>query len=583
MANPREQEFDSDRIDQSGGGDDFEDSYSHFEPAEVGMLARCFCIPLVSIRVGKINKQGTTLCPTASRGNLSLSVLPTSDLRLSFIGDDGNTERLFTLSSKAQNSAVAVDEIPADSSGRSFVIKIPDDRHFYFWCSEKSKLLGMELIAKMKDILKRKPSVAELTGISKSRLDCFATQLRAHLLGGSSSKTTIDLSDTSSTSKSFRSRHIGAQAGKASSYQGSLSPRSSSFKEGVPRSLSTLRNATREKLRRRGESHLSAVDNFMVALPHNNEASSSNKPENDKLPEVGGCSLAPSDFLESLGKLTAPVAVSQISVLPSGSSSLFSPYYCWCPPGLSSVSSQFPTSSVESPLLPPLSSLLSAARSSSFIPPTPPLSFGELPSLDFPALLPEPLVRLPMPSSQQIPTFTPLMCDPIVHIPVIDVCSSGQGYLVSAGPTISTTIPPLHASIVNPLIPGTDSVVDKGARETLRLLISGSSQANPQLLDVLPAVLASTDEKKGILASGSRSLYTGTNDVNAIASGIATMGLVSLSGNLVGDVVASVGGCNDNFYSLSDHLDAQQEGFSALDESRVDGKGLYSNEDEGGK
>ncbi|KAJ6325141.1 hypothetical protein OIU76_012260, partial [Salix suchowensis] len=36
----------------------------HFEPSEVGMLARCFCIPLVSIRVGKINKQGTQLCPT---------------------------------------------------------------------------------------------------------------------------------------------------------------------------------------------------------------------------------------------------------------------------------------------------------------------------------------------------------------------------------------------------------------------------------------------------------------------------------------------------------------------------------------
>lgn len=39
----------------------------HFEPAEVGMLARCFCIPLVSIRVGKINKQGTLMCPTAIR------------------------------------------------------------------------------------------------------------------------------------------------------------------------------------------------------------------------------------------------------------------------------------------------------------------------------------------------------------------------------------------------------------------------------------------------------------------------------------------------------------------------------------
>ncbi|KAE9596180.1 hypothetical protein Lalb_Chr17g0346611 [Lupinus albus] len=39
----------------------------HFEPSEVGMLARCFCVPLVSIRVGKINNDGTRLCPTANR------------------------------------------------------------------------------------------------------------------------------------------------------------------------------------------------------------------------------------------------------------------------------------------------------------------------------------------------------------------------------------------------------------------------------------------------------------------------------------------------------------------------------------
>lgn len=39
----------------------------HFEPAEIGMLARCFCIPLVSIRVGKINKEGTLMRPTPIR------------------------------------------------------------------------------------------------------------------------------------------------------------------------------------------------------------------------------------------------------------------------------------------------------------------------------------------------------------------------------------------------------------------------------------------------------------------------------------------------------------------------------------
>lgn len=39
----------------------------HFETSEVGLLARCLCVPLVSIRVGKILKQGTLLCPTSVR------------------------------------------------------------------------------------------------------------------------------------------------------------------------------------------------------------------------------------------------------------------------------------------------------------------------------------------------------------------------------------------------------------------------------------------------------------------------------------------------------------------------------------
>ncbi|KAL6963300.1 hypothetical protein U1Q18_049063 [Sarracenia purpurea var. burkii] len=39
----------------------------------------------------------------------------------------------------------------------------------------------------MKDLLKRKSSLAELTGIGESRLDCFATHPRAYLLGYESS------------------------------------------------------------------------------------------------------------------------------------------------------------------------------------------------------------------------------------------------------------------------------------------------------------------------------------------------------------------------------------------------------------
>ncbi|KAJ4720005.1 Flocculation protein [Melia azedarach] len=509
----------------------------HFEPSEVCMLARCFCIPLVSIRVGKINKQGTLLCPTSVRGNLSLTILPTSDLRLSFIGDDGHTERLLTLSSKSECSAVVIDDILADNSGRSFLVKSPDGRAAYFWCSERSKLLGIELISKMKDLIMRKPSISELTGISESRLGYLATHLRAYLVGSSltnaratcttslahSFGTPSELSDSSqngqcsSTSlKSLRSRHSGSQAFKANSlYQG-------------------------EKLRRRGDGYLSAVDNLPVTLPVTTDELFSNQSETDNDLEAKSCQLSPSS-LEPLGKLAVPPTSTLATQVPSIGSPLFSPYYCWCPLGSSSLQSPttpplLPQSLLsESPSVPPLSSLLSVTASSNLLKPTAPRNLTDIPSLDFPAFLPDPLVRLQVPSSQQIPTFTPLICDPIVHIPVIDVCSSGQGYLVSAGPTISTTIPPLHPKLVNPLIPEGDSVVENGARETLRLLISSSSQTNPPLMDVLPAVLTSANETQSMLVAGSRGLYCGTRDVDAIRNSIA---LVSLAGSSsIGDTI----------------------------------------------
>ncbi|KAK9189468.1 hypothetical protein WN943_018065 [Citrus x changshan-huyou] len=536
----------------------------YFEPSEVCMLARCFCIPLVSIRVGKINKQGTLLCPSTARGNLSLTILPTSDLRLSFIGDDGHSERLLTLSSKSECSAVVIDEIPADNSGRSFLVKSPDGRVAYFWCAEKSKLLGIEFISKMKDLIMRKPSIAELTGISESRLGNLATHLRAYLVGSSSLinaragcpsslspsfVTTSALSDSipnaqcsSISLKSLRSRSSGTQPLKANSlYQGSLSPRSSSFKEGLPRNSSSLRSAAREKLRRRGDGFSSAVDNLTATLPVTTDEPYLNQSETDSNREAKSCQLS-SSFLKSLGKLAVPPISSLASQVPSIGSPLFSPYYCWCP--LSSSSLQYPaippqlplSSSSESLSVPPPSSLLSANGSSSLLKSTPPRSLADIPALDFPAFLPDPLVRLQVTSSQQIPTFTPLICDPIVHVPVIDVCSSGQGYLVSAGPAISTTIPPLHAKLVNPLIPEGDSVVENGARETLRLLISSSSQTNPQLMGVLPAVLTSANETQSMFVTGSRGLYCGTRDVDAIGKSIA---LVSLSANsTIGDAIA---------------------------------------------
>ncbi|KAJ6718007.1 hypothetical protein OIU79_006024 [Salix purpurea] len=562
----------------------------HFEPSEVGMLARCFCIPLVSIRVGKINKQGTQLCPTTVRGDLNLTLLPASGLRLSFIGDDGTTERLFTLSSKTHCPAVEVHEILADSSGRSFNLKISDGRVFYFWCSEKSKLLGIELLAKMKDILKRKPSIADLTGISKSRLDCFATHLRAYLVGSNgreisacsfATSNTPAASDSTSTTKSLRTRHTGSPAVKMNSaYQGSLSPRSSSFKEGLPRSMSSLRNAAREKLRRRVDNHLTAVDNIMAALPLSNDVTF-NQSGNEKAQD--NHLLAPSSVLESLGKLSLPPIQLPVSHVLS-SPPIFPPYYCWCPLGTSSLQypstpSEISSSTVESPLLPPLPPLFSDCRPSNLLSPIPPLSLADLPLLDFPALLPDPLARLPIPSSQQIPTFTPLMCDPIVHIPVIDVCSSGQGYLVSAGPTISSAIPPLHPRLVNPLIPETaDSLVEKGARETLRLLISSTSQANSQFMSVLPVALTNT-EQTSILANGSWSLYTGTRDVDGIANKIATMGLVSLSESSIGNGVAEIRGDCDNTISLPDKL---PDGSSVLDGPYSDDEGtLFSNAGKG--
>lgn len=82
-------------------------------------------------------------------GDLNLVMLPTSDLRLSFAGDDGKTETFCTLSCNSDCSTAVIEEIPADSSGRSFLVKCPDSSVYFFWCSEKSKLLGIEVLAKV--------------------------------------------------------------------------------------------------------------------------------------------------------------------------------------------------------------------------------------------------------------------------------------------------------------------------------------------------------------------------------------------------------------------------------------------------
>ncbi|KAK6135817.1 hypothetical protein DH2020_030425 [Rehmannia glutinosa] len=411
------------------------DTLSH----RVGHLAKCLCVPLVSIRVGKINKQGTFLSPTSKvrmnvetpredvnyvsdaslfldsdplnnaktfdrlnrmalsilrcgegrRGNLCL-ILHQLQMRVSFIGDDGSMERLATLSSGII-LAIEIEEISRTTR-------------------------------KMKDMVMRKPSLAELSGISEAR------------------------------------------------------------------SI---------KLLRKSPSNLSSLDQWLLMLifggfltaspPADDSIDSINFifligftsfiSEKDKLPVANGINpFSTLNFVDAFGKSAElPFSAHKIQV-PSSGQSHFSPQYCWCPQYALGNSQHLPVSSTESLSLPLLSSLLSAVRrpSSSLLTSITSLNLTEVPPIDFPSLLPEPLVRLQ--TLQNIPTFTPLMCDPIVHVPMFEVCSSGSGYLVSAGPTMSTTFPPLNLKLVDPLLPNPESLLEKSARETLRMLVSNDKQ-----------------------------------------------------------------------------------------------------------
>lgn len=559
----------------------------HFEASEVGLLARCLCVPLVSFRVGKVVKQGTLLCPTSLRGNLNLTLLPSSGLRLSFVGDDGLTQRLATLAD-APECSVVVDEILADQSGRSFLVKVPDSETFYFWCSEKSMIYGSDLLSKMKDLLKRKPTLSELTGISESRLERFATNLRAYLVGSSVIKTQaasatsgapwVDIGlntwepgfntqSRASSARPLRSRHSGGQALKGlTQHQGTLSPRSSSFKDGPPRTLSSLRSASREKLRRRGDT-LPPVDTLFTTEAVLNHS------EKEKHSESNGCSSlgSPLSFLDSLVKCPSPQQLSTISEFPPVCP-LFSPYYCWCPPCTSPDMTpipQLPTLSVEPFSLPPVSTLLSATSPSTLLTQFPPLDLGDATPLDFPALLSSPLARLPFStqSPQQIPTFTPLMCDSIVHIPIVDVCSSGQGFLVSTGPAVATNIPPLHPKFVVPMMmPEDESMAEKNARETLRLLI-GSPSGHPtsSLMEVFPAVL-SNEGSRGIEVRGSRGLFSVTRDIDAIVGSFAAVGLASHSARSI--QVSSSSGSSGSFGKASSDLNFEDSMFMSKPEEK---------------
>lgn len=317
----------------------------------------------------------------------------------------------------------------------------------------------------MKSLLTRRPLLAELTGISEGRLNSFATHLRAYLSGVPSDNDSSEI-------------HY-PQSSSTCEYNSNFPQ--SSYKEGPPESSSSGKIAP--------EGNVVCVDSLSFASANSVDPSNSTFFQKDKVPETNGIyPLTTLNFLEAFSKpAQLPLSIPNIQQFPSS----FSPYYCWCP----LVNSQLPTPSSESLLrLPPLSSLLSK----------PSLNFAELPPLDFPSFLPDSLFGLP--TSQQVPTFTPLMCDPIIHIPV---CSSGPYYLVSVGPTI----PALNPNLMDPLLLN----AEKSARETLRMLISGTKQPNPQLLEVvLPSVsvlikqnvaaaatrVDSIDEKENLFYSG---------------------------------------------------------------------------------
>ncbi|KAI0512196.1 hypothetical protein KFK09_012834 [Dendrobium nobile] len=524
----------------------------HFEASEVAVLARCLCLPLVSVRVGKINKQGNMLCPTSSRGFLSLTLLPSSHMRVSFTGDDGCIERLALVSNDLESPSVILENISADTSGRSFLLKFPDSQILYFWCSEKSKDDGLGLLAKMKDLLSRKPSLTCLTGISKTRLDSFATHLRVYILASasapaaastSSSGLLMATSDFQPSSETdiycqLRSSHARIPATHVTMvhhplYQSNLSPRSNAFKDGTLRNSSTT-NDVREKVRILvGDSSSNIQPSTATASSLHDQSTSQIEEEN--VEKQGSRGLV----LPGLTSLSTPLfSLSSTFTIPSqisNQSSFFSPYYCWCPPFPTSIqynkTCHLPTASELMPL-PPLSTLLSpAAPPESLVTSKYPLNVPEFPPLKLPSLIPDPLVHLsmpipalsPLPSSQQIATFTPFMSDPIVHIPVIDFCSSGQGYLVSAGP-ISTAIPTLpisHSS--HQLLPPSESTVEKNARETLRLLMASTPSFTPKLFNVLPEVLSNMELcGNGSSVTGNDLFEGAVVDVESTSSGTSS-------------------------------------------------------------
>lgn len=370
----------------------------------------------------------------------------------------------------------------------------------------------------MKNLLDGRPTLSDLTGISNSRLDAFATHLHAYLLASSIGdvKSLGSLNDFLSTSRSHdqylqlqsavsktsRFRALATSATKSSSvYQASLSPRSGTFKDGVPRA-SCARVVGRDKLKRCVEWSGPLTAPLDTNPLTTNPDSTSEKCDADC--SKNNVSSVPLDLPLSFPLLPSIYSLGTCPAPEVPLEKQFKPYYCWCPPCPSSLQYtvtplHLPATSVDPLPLPPLSSLLASEQ-----PPSSTVSVKldttDLPSLNLPSILHDPLIHLPLPTSpliplhgSQVPTFTPLMSDPIVHVPVIDVCSAGQAYLVSCGPSITSAVPLLPN--LKPLLPEAESLVERSARETLmRLIASTPPASNPQLANVLPVVIPDVPE-----------------------------------------------------------------------------------------
>ncbi|XP_057796789.1 uncharacterized protein LOC131012804 isoform X1 [Salvia miltiorrhiza] len=278
---------------------------------------------------------------------------------------------------------------------------------FYFWCSEKSQYLGNEMLRKMIDLLIRKPSLAELTGISDGRLNFFATQLRAYLHGSVVSKAQsigVLPSNGPSDDDSFDSSELHYPQSSITCEKRSLFqqygcrglmtnlnhldghyPKSGSFEASLPKSLSFENVTARENLMQVGDGNASP-NSLFLASTSDADLSNSIGFAKGKLPKANLVhSFSVLNVVDAFGKpLDVPLCGPKVQVHSSGPSHL-SPQYCWCPPVASVLHYTLRNSqmSTESLHLPPLSSLL-ASKSSP--------SLSEVPAMDFPSFQPHPLV-----------------------------------------------------------------------------------------------------------------------------------------------------------------------------------------------